>query len=377
MIDLWIASNFFIHQPKVELNDLIALERPAFVYHYPQAKSQRTAYKRPEKIVEVVKEEEVIIPTTIPIQVPLDHEKYSLFFKKASSQVKDKSEDCAKFVNRMFLARFNALVFGSAWNLQLKTENQKYMTMKWRLPEDEFLRYKGNQPLALKTDEDRIRHFEMLYDALQKEDDPIGVIGWVYRFSFNRAAVAKHKDWLQQTHVTFIAGRKKFEIKNEGNKEQSVQDLLEAVHGGIHDFERDFVDNIVDLDQVLKPGESAYYDDFLIEEHYYSVMSGSLLELFLRKHRNNRVTPLLRPVSFSSISDDLAEQVKRQKRYLQKLGNIDFVSGAEFAESDSWSEVLKKYFSITKPSKNLIIPVPPKAESVVIDVPLHTEKTEG
>ena len=299
-------------------------------------------------------------PSQIPVQVPISNKKYEVFRKHASKSVSEYTSECAKFVNRIFSLRFGRLIFGDAWTMQLHPDNQKFLKLIWRLDESEFIRDKS---LALKNNEDRIKHFQKLYKILDQEKTPIGVIGFVYRFSFWRDHVAKLPNVLPQTHIAFLAGQKEFFFENDSDQPQSLEKIITEKFGQVHDFEQDFVNERVNLSKVLQPKEKYFYDDYLIEEQFKKVTAGSLLELFLRKHRNNRITPLLRPVSFSRISDELAEEIKHQKKILQSLGPLDFISGKKYAEKifptkDRWNKNLKTYFQIENPEKALLVPIP-------------------
>jgi hypothetical protein len=74
----------------------------------------------------------------IPVQVPLENPLSSLFFEKASESVGINTSECARFVNRIFGARFGVLPFGDAWTMQTAKENQKFLTLVWRLAESEY-----------------------------------------------------------------------------------------------------------------------------------------------------------------------------------------------------------------------------------------------
>jgi len=250
--------------------------------------------------------------TSLPTQIPLENPKYISFFEKASQAVGTNTSECARFVNRIFGARFGFFPFGNAWTMQTAPENQKALTLLWQLGKDQY----NPQTLQLNDSKDRVRHFEKLYSVLAKGKYPIGVLGFMYQFSFYQEEILSHPQFLPQSHVVFLAGKKSFVIENETDGILTVEQILTEKWGVIHDFERSFVLKYVPLEQELLPKGKIKYEDYLVEEHFKSPMRGSLLELFLRKHRNNHITPLLRPVSFSRISDELVYAIEQQERKL-------------------------------------------------------------
>lgn len=307
-----------------------------------------------------------VASSTIPVQPPVSDPMYETFFEKAASKVGENTSECAKFVNRIFLARFGKMMFGDAWTLQILPENQKYLDLVWRLKENQFIR---KQELALPHYEDRVEHFNELYAVLENDEHPIGVLGFVFQYSFYRENIAAHPEWLPQTHVAFLAGRKQFSIQNTSSKPQTIEQILSEEFGKIHEFERDFVNEKVPLSIELLPGGTYFYNDYLIEEHFRSPMKGSLLELFLRKHRNNRTTPLLRPVSYSRISKELIREVKNQEELFESFGGVDFVSGKHFSSlqiphKELWQEFLVKRLGMKNPENYSIVPVPKNKEVV-------------
>ena len=50
--------------------------------------------------------------------------------------------------------------------------------------------------------------------------------------------------------------------------------------------------------------------DYLVEEQFRTVRRHSLLEMYLKKHRNNHVMSLLRPVSFMQVSGEVLGRVR-------------------------------------------------------------------
>ncbi len=312
-----------------------------------------------------------ILKSEIPIQVDItDNEKYPVYRDLAASFLESAySNECARFVNRLFFVRFGKLMFGNAWDLQLKKSNQKFLKLVWQLPEKVFSRVDG---LRLKNYTDRINHFRELYAVLNREEHPLGVIGFVYRYSFYRDIAASIHNALPQTHVVFLAGKKNFFFENDSEVVKDLETILTEKYGKIHDFERVFVSEKVPLKLVLAPGAKFYYQDYLVEEQFKQIRSGSLLELFLRKHRNNRVVSLLRPVSFSRISDELIAEIKTQKYLLNTLGNTEIVRGSEFEDHftseqdrERWAGILEKRFGIRRPDRVLWVPVPGGREEVV------------
>jgi hypothetical protein len=310
--------------------------------------------------VEIV---EVIEPTNIPIQTNVEDENYTVFFEKASQFVGRNTSECAKFFNRLFGVRFGHMTFGNAWELQLHPDNQKFLKLVWQIPEESFFR---DKLLALKDKSDRIKHYQELYDQLDKEEMPIGALGLVYRYSFYREEISQNPKVLPQTHIAFLAGRRNFTITNETEGSLTIEEILNNQYGEIHDSEREFVKSHLPLTKVLKSGASMEYEDYLIEEHFRSPMSGSLLSLFLRKHRNNRTTPLLRPVSYSQISEKLQGEIGRQAKITKTFEHTKIITGTEFAElnwddKNLWKETLKINFNLEYPEKSLLVPVPIEA----------------
>lgn len=299
----------------------------------------------------------------IPIQVPVSDPYYERFRAKAAEAIDDNMSHCAKFFNRMMAQRFGVTTFGSAWTLQDKKENKTFLDDVWQLSDSEF---KRDEDFRLHSVEARVDHYRKLYEILDNEAYPIGVLGFMYKYSFYKQTLLDFPQFRPQSHVSFLAGKKVFEIKNNTDTAQTVQSLLEAEHGGIHDFEQDFVNTRVPLDQVLQPGEVVHYDDYLVEEQFRTLMNGSLLEVFLRKHRNNRVTPLLRPVSYSRISQSIISEIKLQESLFEDLGTISFVSGAEFEAMEmqnkaAWKADLRTRFAYLDRddwSRILVVPIP-------------------
>lgn len=215
---------------------------------------------------------------------------------------------CALFVNRMFLLRYNLEVYGNAWTMQLHPQNQQWMDLKWKLSEEDFNR---SNRLALFQKEDRIKHYTELYDVLDNEKDPVGVAGFVYHYSIYKDELAQSsaKKTLAQTHVAHIAGRKLFSFVNESTVPKTLESVLVEKYGTIHDYEKEFIERHVRLNTLLQPNDEYFYTDYLVEENFKGVIHGSLLELVLRKHRNNKITPLLRPVSYSQVKDEVRDEV--------------------------------------------------------------------
>lgn len=263
-----------------------------------------------EKSEKIFTEEDLSFLNPIPEQVLISSENYAQYREKAESQIDTKKSLCAKFVNRLFLARFGQSIYGNAWDMQLNSQNQKYLELIYRLPENRFSRANN---LSLFSVEDRSKIYEEFYEMLDQEKTPIGVLGFLYQFSNEREQLSKNKTVLPQSHVGFLAGRKEFYFQNTLQTSQSLRKVIVEKYGMVHDFEEAFLASRVDLEKILQPNEKYRYQDYLVEEHFRGIKAGSLLEIFLRKHRNNRKTPLLRPVSYSRISEKL-EFALRQKR---------------------------------------------------------------
>lgn len=302
----------------------------------------------------------VLNKPNIPIQISLeDEENYTMYRNKAATYLSEgASNECAKFVNRMFLLRFGKLMFGNAWDLQII--NKDLLDFVWSIPEDSF-----TETLRLKKITDRIKHFQELYAVLDEEKTPVGVLGFVYKYSFYKDYVASLSNRIPQTHITFLAGRKYFYFENESEIPKSLEEILVDKYGVIHDIERAFVDNKVKLDRILQPRDRVYYNDYLVEEQFKKVQGESLLEVFLRKHRNNRVSSLLRPVSYSRVTQSIIKDLEMQEEILTKLGDVEYIPGKEFEnhflyqqDRKAWEKVLSGELGIDFPRKSLLIPVP-------------------
>ncbi|MCF7831056.1 hypothetical protein K9M41_03640 [Candidatus Gracilibacteria bacterium] len=300
----------------------------------------------------------------IPIQVDISHEKYPVFFQKALRSVQEGQSECAKLVNRLFLARFGKMMFGDAWTLQLAPDNQEFLDLVWRLEEDQFIR----PSLYLKDKDNRTKHFRKIYSLLDKEKHPIGVLGFMYKFSDWGTYIGSNKKWLPQSHVVFLAGRKSFEIKNDSSVVMNIEEILNKKYGKLLDNERALVNSRVPLSLELLPGGSYFYNDFLLEEHFKGAISGSLLEAFLRKDQEKREIPLLRPVSYSRISEELIREIEIQSEILAEF-DVQYIYGEEFDSlnfiaKDFWTEFLAEKLNINYPGKSLLVPIPRESELV-------------
>ncbi len=297
----------------------------------------------------------------IPFQISPHHSLFNTFFEKASEAVQPGAAHCAKFVNEIFWLRFGRVMgermYGSAWELQLKKENQKFLTLEWRVPENEVHR-DNNLYYPYDQRSQRVEHFRKLYEIIEAQERPIGVIGFLYRFSNYLDYVSHNPQFLPQTHVAFLSGKKTFYVENKTNESKTVEEILTEAYGVIHDFERDFVSEKLNLDLILLPGGKYAYTDYLIEEHFRDVMQDSLLGVYLRKHRNNKVMALLRPMSFSRLSDDLLLSLETQDKQLKKLGPVDFVKAIDFTADDVWRATLKDTFGMDRLERSLVVPVP-------------------
>ncbi len=306
-----------------------------------------------------------IIPSKIPIQIAIDDFRYEIFREKARKYVNEDLEECAKFVNRLFFAKFGIMIFGNAWDLQYG--NTYFLKLEWLVPNRDL---QPSNPAKLKNYEARIGHFRELYNTLKTSKSPIGVIGFAYRFTNYLPSIMSTKGTLPQTHVVLSAGPKTFLIKNDSDDFRTVESILIKKFGTIHDYERDFLNEHLELGKILRPWEKYFYDDYLIEEHFKGIHSSSLLEMVMQKHKNNRTSSLFRPVSFSRISDEIIQELGYQKNLLkqvsEKFGEIQIIRGKDFLENeiinDEWRTVLLEYFSIKNPEKALFVPVPTQSK---------------
>lgn len=245
----------------------------------------------------------------MPQQYAVLDPRYAQFREKAREHIDEKKEQCAKFINRLFLARFGKMIFGDAWTMQLHPDNQRYLNLLWRLPEAEISREKI---LSFKSYTNRIRSYQEIYRILDSSSYPVGVMGTLYYFSPFKKVLAKKPSWLPQTHVSFISGKSRFEIVNNEEKPQKIREILTQKYGIIHDYEVPFLLSRIKLNFVLKPGEIYSFTDYLLEEHFRGVRTSSLLEFSLQKHKNG-LTPILSPVSFSLISDEIIAELEDKK----------------------------------------------------------------
>jgi len=301
------------------------------------------------------------IQSNIPIQVPIDHPQYEAFFERATEGVEPDTNQCALIFNRMMAQRFGSPIFGSAWTIQIKQESSTFLKHIWQLPESSFRRH---EDFRLYKKEDRIRHFEHLYSLLEREEYPIGLIGFVYKFSNFKQTLLDFPQFVPQTHVSFLAGKKEFFFENTFQHRKTIEQLIEIKYGNVLDHERSFVDNKIPLNRILNPGEQFFYTDYLVEEQFRTLKRESLLEVFLRKHRNNRITPLLRPVSFSRISDEIILSIELQKTLLSKYGALDYISGDTFRRTnfegkEAWKSEMRSNFRYLDRNDWRNIPVVP------------------
>lgn len=252
-------------------------------------------------------------------RLDLENPEYSTYFEEAKGTVDDTKNECAKFLNRIFSARFGVFLWGNAWDLPLREQNQRYIDLIWRVPEEDF----QTDSLWVRDPMDRLYDFQELYSVVDEQEYPIGVLGFLYRYSGVKDLLREAKA-LPQSHVSFLAGKKSFKIANASNTQKTVRDLLEDQYGIIHPFEESFVNERllsdqyfvgkrVSLDTVLKSQEFFWIHDYLIEEQFRFSRTDSLLGLFLRKHRNNKKEALLRPVSFARLSDSFLSTLIHEK----------------------------------------------------------------
>ncbi len=299
--------------------------------------------------------------TNIPVQIDINHPQYKEIFNYTAQFTQDNMSQCALFVNRMFLTRFGKPIYGNAWDMQLHPANKKHLTLAWQIPKSEVYRTQNlNFPWGKSSQ--RGDHFSSFYEFLDAQEYPIGVLGMVYRYSAHKEEILGLSNILPQTHVAFIAGKKQFFIHNTTTDIQSAQSILEEQYGTLKSYEKELIASRIPLDSRIYPGESMVYEDYLVEEHFKTVMSGSLIELILRKHRNNRVDELLRPISFSLISQEIIDSLKTQTEYIQ-TNNLEIISHKTFTESswaqdEQWISYLRTEWNIHDPSRSLFIPVP-------------------
>lgn len=298
IIFLILFLSFFLEgcEKKTEDNSLTSLKNKILNNSLPFCKKEITSFDQ------TFTKEALYFLNPIPDQVPISSEKYSQYREKAASEVDLEKSLCAKFVNKLFLARFGQEIYGNAWDMQLKEENQKFLKLVYRLDENKFLREKN---LELSNSTNRSKIYKEIYEILDREKMPIGVLGFLYRYSPERENLAKNKKVLPQSHVGFLAGKKEFYFQNTSQNPKLLREIISEKYGEIRDFEENFLASRIPLEKILKSNEKYIYQDYLIEEHFKGIKAGSLLEIFLRKHRNNRKTPLLRPVSYSRISKEL------------------------------------------------------------------------
>ena len=296
-----------------------------------------------------------VTPTNIPWQVEINQDEYGVFLKEAAKSITPHTNQCALFVNRIFLARFGRAIFGNAWEMQLHPDNQKYLTLVWRLTEDDYDR---SANLALYDYTDRVDHYRRLYRELDKIKNPVGTLGFLYHYSAYREYVAANPKVLPQTHITFVAGRKTFDITNDSDTSQTIEEILVAKHGIIHDFERPLLkERNIPLTEILEPGQSYTYIDYLIEEQFKVIQSNSLLEVFLRKHKNNRTTPLVRPVSYSQISEELEQEITYQKR-LKAAYNLT-ITTPKAEQNPAWNDIWSAFITPDMLHASLLEPLEP------------------
>ena len=245
-------------------------------------KEELSEFKESSVVISQEKERSQKVETPF---VSISHPDYSKY-REQLAKIIPYGNHCALFVNRMIALRYGVGVYGDAWTMQLHPKNQEWFKLIWRLSEKDFNR---SNMLNLHKKEDRIKHYETLYKVLGQQEDPQGVVGFTYRFSAHREKLSQStvRETLAQTHVGYVGGKHSFSFKNDTDEAQSLQDLISKKHGTIHDFEKAFVESKVRLNTWLEPGDEYFYEDYQVEEYFKGVVNGSLLEVFLRKHRNN------------------------------------------------------------------------------------------
>lgn len=230
----------------------------------------------------------------------VQHPLYNTYQQQAATHINMAQNECAKFVNRLFKYRFGKFIWGNAWDMQLQSPNQTYLHLVWQIDPQSYDR---SNNFELKNYQDRVEHFQALYETIESDYHPIGVVGFLYRYSSAKDFLTT--EVLPQTHVAFLAGRQTFTLTNVSPQTQTLQAVLEKQYGQIHDYEIPLTEARLgySLYHILLPGQSIEYDDYLLEQQFQGrIESLSLLSVFLRKHRNNHKTSILRPVSFSRIT---------------------------------------------------------------------------
>lgn len=232
-----------------------------------------------------------------------DHPFYYEYRDKAAQYINMSQNECAKFVNRLFALRFKKYIWGNAWDMQLNDQNLLYLRLEWLVPETDYDREAN---FSLRVPETRVKHFESLYKAIKSDYHQTGVVGFLYRYSFAKDFLVVGN--LPQTHIAFLAGKHDFAIKNESDTTQTIQEILELQYGILYDYEIPLTEKILktSIQNVLAPGETFFYTDYLLEQQFQKKIEAvSLLSIYLRKHRNNRVSPILRPTSFSRVTNEV------------------------------------------------------------------------
>lgn len=300
-------------------------------------------------------------PSLIPLQIPQSNTLFSSYRERAAKNIVTHAGQCAKFVNRLFMYRFNKQVFGNAWDLQQHSAHQDWLQLAWQIPEDSFQR----QGLLRLVDRiDRIKHIKSLYDFLDAQDNPSGTLGSVYRFSSYRAYVAADTKFLPQTHISFISHKQQFSFQNKTDVPQTLQQVITDQYGPMRDFEVEYFNTKLALQKSLQPKEKYFFDDYLVEEEIFGIQAESLLQVMLRKEiRNDIDYPQLRPVSFSLLSQQIQDEIVYQETLLDLLGPVDFIAGDQwenvnFEYKDQWKKMLASTFGISDPIKATAIPVP-------------------
>lgn len=299
-----------------------------------------------------------------PLRPDITDPLYLTYFEAVSRLVGTHSSDCAKFVNRMIWFQFGTPIWGNAWDVQKRKDNQEILDLLWQVSPQEHHQENGLwYPWG--SFSQRIQHFQELYDVLEKQENPLGIIGFVYRYSDYREMVSQSSSSapMPQTHVAFLAGKKMFNLVNDTDQKKSIKDLLQEKYGVIKSYEYDFVNEVFPLEDIMESGAVFSYEDYLVEEHFLKPVRGSLMEIFLRKHRNNRVEEILRPMSYSQLSSQILENQKRQKEMLIK-NQLEIVSREEFEnylwENEEEKQKILDLFHIKNPSGERFLPLPKK-----------------
>ena len=298
--------------------------------------------------------------SNIPFQINLKSLNYFNLQQEISPQIADSISLCAKFVNNFFYLKNGIFIYGNAWTIQSNYKYKKYLYLLWKSHENyslqEFNKY--NKQL-------RLNNFKELYKKLDKESNPEGLIGFLYHFSNYKSELKTAK--FKQTHITYCSGRKRFTIKNTTSKNLKIREILTQEYGYLTLLDEQFVTKRgINLNQSLKPQETYFYNDYLIEEQFRKLTHRSLLAIFLQKQRNDKVTWLLAPVSYSQLSLDLIQEKQNQQNIFNSIDGVLWVSKDDYKKywkinyqkKAVWDKFLNKYFQTYFINNSILLPIP-------------------